>query len=91
MSRGHPQPECFDLAFQARYPIGEPAEVALEDYARVLTRARAAEALRESRDPSMVEGVHICGLGTTLTQSIATDLEDFARGLIASGSGLGWS
>ena len=43
------------LSFAEAYPMDDPAEVALEDYARVLTRARAAEALRgdgEGRDRS---------------------------------------
>jgi hypothetical protein len=93
MSRAHPQPGCYDLAFQASYPMDEPAEVALEDYSRVLTRAQDSEALRQDEDPSMVEGVHVCGLGTTLTQVIMTDIEDFARQLVLhrNGGGLGWS
>jgi hypothetical protein len=40
----------------------------------------------------MVKGVHVCGLGTALTQALLSDLEDFARGLTPTGSsGLGWS
>ena len=94
MTRVAPQGDCFDLAFQFGYPIGEPAEVSLEDYARALTRAREAEAVRRSDDPSMVAGMHVCGLGAPLTQAIAADLEDFAKDLAiqgGSGGGLGWS
>ncbi len=91
MTRRTPDSDCYDLGFQAGYPMNEPAEVALEDYARVLTRSRAAEAMRKNDDPSMVEGVHICGLGSSLTQAIITDLEDFARGLVLGSGGLGWS
>lgn len=92
MTRKSPESDCYDLAFQAGYPIDEPAEVALEDYARALTRARGAEAMRKNDDPSVVEGVHICGLGSSLTQAILTDLEDFTRGLVHGGAGgLGWS
>ena len=90
MSRSSPQSDCYDLAFQACYPIDEPAEVALEDYARALTRARDAEAIRRRDDPAMVDGVHVCGLGSSLTQAILNDLEDFTRTLVAGGSGLGW-
>ncbi len=92
MSRQNPQADCFDLAFQAAYPLAEAAEVALEDYARALARSREAEALRKADDPAMVAGVHVCGLGATLTQAVLTDIEDFARNLVVprSGGGLGW-
>jgi hypothetical protein len=91
MTRTAPGPRCYDLGFQAGYPLSEPSEVALEDYARVLLRSEAAEALRADDDPSMVKGIHVCGLGAALSQLLATDLEDFARSLVAGGgSGLGW-
>jgi hypothetical protein len=90
---GRPAPDCYDLAFQASYPLAEPADVALEDYARELTRAREAEALRAADDPSRVRGVHVCGPAATLDGRLMTDVEDFARGLAlrAGGGGLGWS
>lgn len=93
MSRGSPAAGCYDLAFQAGYPIDEPAEVALEDYARALTRAQGAEAMRARDDPAMVEGVHVCGLGSPLNRALLTDIEDFARDLVIrrGGGGLGWS
>jgi hypothetical protein len=91
VSRREPAPDCFDLGFEAGYPIGEAGEVALEDYARALTGARAAEAVREDADPSRIEGVHVCGLGLPVTQHVLVDLEDFARSLVAGGPGLGWS
>ena len=87
-----PRAGCYLLGFQDAYPIDEPGEVALEDYARALARSQGAEAVRADDDPSMVKGVHVCGLGTALTQALLSDLEDFARGLTPSGSsGLGWS
>ena len=93
MSLGSPGADCFDLSFQAGYPIGEAGEVALEDYARVLVRARAAEGLRAADDPGIVRGVHVCGLGASPSATLLTDLEDFARSLVtgAAGGGLGWS
>lgn len=93
MSVEAPRPDCFELAFQASYPIGEPAEVALEDYARVLARAQAAFGLRSSEDPGSVRGVHVCGLRASPSATLLTDLEDFARSLVvpAKGGGLGWS
>lgn len=93
MSRGSEEPGCYDVAFRAAYPLDEPAEVALEDYARALTRGRAAEAVRATDDPAMVQGVHVCGLAVALTGVVATDIEDFARSAATgpAGSGLGWS
>ncbi len=93
MSIESPGPDCFDLPFQAGYPIDEAGEVALEDYARVLARGRAAFGLRLAEDPGRVRGVHVCGLKATPTASLITDLEDFARSLVpgAAGGGLGWS
>ncbi len=91
MTRAHPDKGCYELAFQGSYPLDEPAEVALEDYARALTRSQAAEAVRADDDPAMVRGVHVCGLGTALTRPLVVDLEDFARSLLAPGGGLGWS
>lgn len=93
MSRRQPEPDCFDLAFRAGYPLPEPAEVALEDYARVLARSRAAESIRALDDPSLVTGIHVCGLGAPLRQAALNDVEDFAREMATrgAGGGLGWS
>jgi hypothetical protein len=88
-----PRAGCYDLRFRAGYPMSEPAEVALEDYARSLTRAEGAEAMRATDDPAMVVAVHVCGLAVSLTPALLTDVEDFARGLVvqAGSGGLGWS
>jgi len=93
MSQRRPQPGCYDLPFRAGYPLDETGEVALEDYARALTLAAGAEALRADDDPARVSGVHVCRLGAAVTAAIASDLEDFARDLAlrAGGSGLGWA
>ena len=93
MTQRRPQPGCFDLPFRAGYPLDEAGEVALEYYARALTRAAEAEALRAEDDPVRVCGVHVCRLGAAVTPAIASDLEDFARDLAvrAGGSGLGWT
>lgn len=92
MSRRAPASDCYDLTFQASYPISESGDVALEDYAREMSLARETEAIRDSTDPSHVVGVHVCGLGTPLTRAMMTDVEDFARGLVPPDrGGLGWS
>ena len=84
MPHTRPEPGCYDIDFAAALPLDEPAEVALEDYARALTRAQAAEAVRAGDDPATVRGV--------LTPALLRDLEDFARSLIMGpGGGLGWS
>jgi len=86
------EPGCYDIDFASAFPLDEGAEVALEDYARALTRSRAAEAVRAGDDPATVRGVHVCGLGMTLTPALLRDLEDFARSLVlGTGGGLGWS
>lgn len=93
MTRTRPAPGCRDLAFHEGYPVGEAGEVALEDYARTLTRAGAVEAVRPSEDASTVTGLHLCEVGAGLTAAAVTDIEDFARGLaVGTGTGgLGWS
>ena len=92
MSRDRPGSDCYDLAFQAGYPIGESAEVALEDYAREMSRSREAEVIRDAVNPSVISGVHVCGLGAPFTRVMITDVEDFARALVFhEGGGLGWS
>lgn len=93
MSRQSPGPDCYDLSFEAGYPVGEPAEVALEDYARALLKARSVDGIRAEEDPAVVRGIHVCGLGASPTPAVLTDVEDFARSLVGRGGsgGLGWS
>lgn len=93
MTQKQPEGDCYDLAFHASYPLPEPADVALEDYARVVTRSRNAETVRAEDDPSMVTGVHVCGLQAPIRQAAMSDIEDFARDMAmrGAGGGLGWS
>ena len=85
-------PISVELRFKAGYPIDEPGEVALEDYARVLTKTASAEGLRDPADPLIVTGVRVLGLTAAPTQALLSDLEAFARGLVSRtpGGGLGW-
>src|SRR3954470_16735174 len=39
MTQARPEAGCYDIGFEAPFPLDEEAEVALEDYARVLTRS----------------------------------------------------
>jgi hypothetical protein len=92
MPHESPEPGCYDIFFDAAYSLAEDAEVALEDYARALTRSRQAAAVRASDDPGAVRGVHVCGLAVSVTPTLLRDLEDFARSLgTGTGGGLGWS
>ena len=92
MSRSRPEAGCVLVSFQEAHPMDEPSEVALEDYARVLTRAQAAEAVPAAGAPGMVEGVHLCGAGQPLSPATIADIEGFARSLLAGrAGGLGWS
>jgi len=82
-----------ELRFETAYPIDAAGEVALEDYARVLTRAETAEALRSEGDPERVAGVRVAAPGGVLTAAVRKDVEDFARDLASrgGGGGLGWT
>jgi hypothetical protein len=72
--------------------MDEAAEVALEDYARVLARAQAAEAAPADGEPGMVRGVHLCGATLPLPPATVADIEGFAESLLAlRAGGLGWS
>ena len=83
----------FDLVFERGYAIDSSGEVALEDYARVLARAEAAEALRSEGASERVTGVRIAAAASVLTAAQRKDIEDFARDLSrrGGGSGLGWA
>ena len=81
----------YDLAFHDAYALDDPAEAALEDYARVLARAEGAEAMRGA--DTRVGGVRLLQAATPFPLGAARDIEDFARDLATrgGGSGLGWA
>lgn len=89
MSRTQPAPDCHELVFDDAHVMGEAAEVALEDYAREMARAGAAEAVRGP--DGRVSAVHLCRLSEPVTTSASRDVEAFARSLVTPGGGLGWS
>ena len=88
-----PDGDGFELPFREAYVLSEGGELALEDYARVLAQAEAAEALRKSDDPALVRGVRVRAASAVVTEALARDIEDFARGLSQgrTDGGLGWS
>jgi hypothetical protein len=89
MTRQRPAADCGEVLFAPPLVLTPPAQVALEDYARVLTRADAAETTGDDA----VSGVHLCGLPAPIADAARHDLTDFARELAAreSTGGLGWS
>lgn len=93
MTRTRPAAGCRELAFHAAYAVGEAGEVALEDYARTVGRAGAAEVVRSGDGSSRVTGVHLCDAAAALSPDAIADIEDFARDLaLGEGAGgLGWS
>jgi hypothetical protein len=77
------------LRFEPGLPLGDAAEAALEDYARVLCRADSASVEREGR---LVTGLCLTGACASLAADVVEDVERFARALSAPESnGLGWS
>jgi hypothetical protein len=92
MTRERPLSDCVELLFARRYALGPSAEVALEDYARALARATAAEAFADAVDPQQLTGVHLCSPATPPHEGVLEDIEAFARELSEHRrSGLGWS
>jgi hypothetical protein len=92
LTRTRPQPGCQDLVFRDACPLDEAGEMALEDYARSVGRASAAELLRAAAGSGAVTGVHLCAAKAELDATARADIEDFARALAAGGTGgLGWS
>ncbi len=81
------------MSFREAHPMDEPSEVALEDYARVLTRSRAAEAVPAAGAPG--HGARACtcaARSSRLRAATIADIEGFARSLLAGrAGGLGWS
>jgi len=93
MTREAPGPDCVDVGFSRAYELLPAAEVALEDYARVLLGALAAEAVEETGDDRRrLRGVHLCAPGVSPDDDVCRDVEAFARELAAPPNDrLGWS
>jgi hypothetical protein len=81
--------EDCDLAFAEGLAVGDGAEVALEDYARVMTAALRAEAVRDEAAGGRVTAVRVIAPASPPTADQHRDIEDFARGLAEAGGGLG--
>lgn len=92
MTRATPGPDCVDVVFEHVYPVGPSGQVALEDYARALTRSQGAESVAVAGDPARVEGLHLCAPSVAPRGGVLEDIEAFARDMAdRAGPGLGWS
>lgn len=90
------EPACgepFELMFDDGVRLADAAEVALEDYARALTAAAGAVAVKRGESEAEVIGVKLLGPALGATPEARRDIQDFARGLAAQGEGpgLGWA
>lgn len=80
------------VRFATARVIGAAGATALEDYARELTRARAAFALAAEGDDTRLVGVVLEQPAVPAEGAVLEDIEAFARGLAEhAGPGLGWS
>jgi hypothetical protein len=92
VTRERPGPVCVEIAFGRPHAVGALGQVALEDYARAMARAEAAEALGVEGDPARVRGLHLCAPAAAPGIDVREDIEAFARELAErAGDGLGWS
>jgi hypothetical protein len=90
VTRERPGPACVNLAFGGRYAVGAGGQVALEDYARALTRAEGVEVV--PAPDGGVGGLHLCAPAEPPGAAALEDIEAFAREMAArAGDGLGWS
>lgn len=87
------QPSTYELGLPDELRLSEAAEVALEDYARVLTGSRAAEAVRVGPEPGRLVALRLTGLAEPPGEAWKRDVHAFALELRAAQDNgrLGWS
>lgn len=87
-----PAAERVVIRFAAERALGAAAVVALEDYARELTQARAAEALWAEAGSDRLTGLALEAPLVPPQGAVLEDIEAFARELSERAPpGLGWS
>jgi hypothetical protein len=80
------------IRFREPHAVSAFGLVALEDYARELTRASAAQALLAPGEDERLVGLELEAPLTLPQGSVLDDIEAFARELAErAGDGLGWS
>ena len=85
--------QTLELRLPEALRLSESAEVALEDYAREVTRSEGACALRGPEPGAAVVALRLDGLAAPPDEQLLSDVLAFARELAAAGesAGLGWS
>jgi hypothetical protein len=87
-----PAAERVVIYFAVPRAVGAAGVVALEDYARELTQAKAAEALVAEGEMDRLTGLALEAPLVAPQGAVLEDIEAFARDLAErSGVGLGWS
>ena len=80
------------IRFAAQHPIGAAGVVALEDYARELTQAKAACALVVDGEPERLHGLALDAPVVAPEGAVLEDIQAFAGQLAEqAGLGLGWT
>ena len=91
MTAPHPAGRVL-IRFEEPRAVGAGGLVALEDYARELTRAKAAEALVAEGEAGRLLGLALEAPLIAPQGAVLEDIEAFARDLAERGGfGLGWS
>ena len=83
----------LELRLPEPLALSESAEVALEDYAREVTRSERAVALRGEGREGAVQALRLEGIAREPGDEARRDILAFARALADAGgsAGLGWS
>jgi hypothetical protein len=83
----------LELRLPEPLPLSEPAEVALEDYAREVTRSAGVSAVRGDEPGAPVFALRLHGREAPPEDSAWRDVVAFGRDLAKAGpgAGLGWS
>jgi hypothetical protein len=85
--------DSLELRLPEPLALSESAEVALEDYAREVTRSVRAVALRGADHQGAVQALRLEGVACEPEDDARRDILAFARALHDAGgsAGLGWS
>lgn len=88
-----PQAGCVEIVFAQPRVLAAAAQVALEDYARVLANALHSQVRCAPARDTQVLGVHLCAPEAGGSDALRRDVEAFAGDLAepSEGAQLGWN